>query len=136
MAEFIPFDRNVEVNGQGVLSMVNGVHELFRDKMFEIMSRFGIVNPQIDMWYPQEKWLKAFSEIAEKIGDNTLFAIGKSIPDNAIFPAEIDCLKKALESIDVAYHLNHRGGEIGYYKLVSYNEQTKEAVMECKTPYP
>ena len=62
--------------------------------------------------------------------------IGKAIPENADFPPEVDNLEKALGPIDVAYPMNHRGGETGHYKLVSYDEEKKEATMVCNNPYP
>jgi len=136
MAQFIPFDENVEVNGQTVLAIVNGVHVLFKPKMHEILVANNIIDPEPDAWYSQKAWLKAFKIIYQTIGENTLFSIGKSIPLNAIFPKEINNLRKALESINIAYQNNHRGGEIGYYKLLEFNEADCSAIMECKNPYP
>jgi hypothetical protein len=136
MAQYIPFAPNVEVNGQTVLSVVNGVHSLFKPKMFEILAKYSIVEPHAECWYKQVDWLNSFKEISENIGNNTLFSIGKAIPENAEFPPEINCLEKALSSIDFAYHQNHRGGEIGYYRLVVFDSSKKEATMECKNPYP
>jgi hypothetical protein len=66
----------------------------------------------------------------------TLFEIGDSIPENAEFPPEINSIEEALNSIDVAYHLNHRGGEIGYYKVLSFDSVKRKATIECKNPYP
>jgi hypothetical protein len=34
--------------------------------------------------------------------------IGKSIPENAQFPPEINSIEAGLQAIDVAYHMNHR----------------------------
>jgi hypothetical protein len=51
-------------------------------------------NPEPDKWYSQEAWLNAFKEIAETVGTNTLFMIGKSIPEHAKFPPQIDLLRK------------------------------------------
>jgi len=50
-----------------------------------------------------------------------LFAIGKAIPESAIFPPEIQGLEMGLSAIDIAYHMNHRGGEIGHYNLILYD---------------
>ncbi len=85
-------------------------------------------------WYSQQAWLNAFKEIGESLGDNTLFSIGKKIPENAKFPPEIDSLGKALGSIDMAYHMNHRGGNIGTYKLVRIGDNS--VGMVCDNPYP
>ncbi|MCS7073054.1 MAG: hypothetical protein NZ108_01160 [Bacteroidia bacterium] len=135
MAQFIPFAPNVEVNGQTVLSIVKAI-SAGQELRMKILEKHGIINPKPDEWYSQEAWLKAFEEIASNIGPNTLFSIGKAIPENAIFPPDIDNLEKALNSINIAYHMNHRGGEIGYYKVVSFDWNERKAVMECKNPYP
>ncbi|WP_299453603.1 hypothetical protein [uncultured Microscilla sp.] len=135
MAQYIPFEEGIEVNGQTVLSFINAL-PMFRDDMLEILAKHGISNPKEGEWYPQLAWLNAFKEIGEKYGANTLFAIGKAIPENADFPPDIDNLEKALGAIDVAYHMNHTKGNIGHYTLVKFNEEDKIAIMECRNPYP
>ncbi|MBN2348542.1 MAG: hypothetical protein JXJ22_06890 [Bacteroidales bacterium] len=32
--------------------------------------------------------------------------------------------------------MNHRNGDIGFYKLVSHDPAKKKLVMQCKNPYP
>jgi hypothetical protein len=135
MAEFKAFVPGVEVNGETVLSIVNAMKG-FEGLAIEILKNNGIDHPKPRKWYMQQSWLDAFKEISDKMGAETLLNIGKAIPENAQFPPGIDNLEKGLNLIDVAYHMNHRGGEIGYYKLVEYNEYKKHAVMECKNPYP
>lgn len=136
MAQFVAFDNKVEVNGETVLSVVNAFPEYMRNYAINILGENGISNPQPGEWYKQQNWLNAFKMIAERFGTSTLFEIGKAIPANAKFPPAIDSLEKALNSIDVAYHLNHRYGEIGYYKLTDFKVKQRRATMECKNPYP
>lgn len=136
MAQFIAFNKNAEVNGETAISVVHVFPEFIKNIGYKILKDNGIDNPQPGKWYNQQAWLDAFKEISRKFGDNTLFEIGKVIPKNAKFPSEISNLQKALLSIDIAYHTNHRGGEIGNYKLTSFNESAKNAVMVCKNPYP
>jgi hypothetical protein len=59
-----------------------------------------------------------------------MFLIGKAIPEKAVLPPEIDSLEKALHSINMAYRMNHRGGEFGFYKLVSFDSAKRTATME------
>jgi len=136
MAQYIPFDNNVEVRGETVLSVSNGVEFFFKDEMNNILEKNNIINPQAAKWYKQKDWLNAFKDIENKFGEYTLYKIGKAIPENAIFPEGVKNLKKALESINIAYNNNHRNGEIGYYKLISFDEENRIAEMECKNPYP
>ena len=133
MAQFIAFVDGVEVNGQTVLSVIEGM-ETSREKAIQILSKHGISNPQKEEWYPQQSWLNAFKEIADKIGLYALYCIGVKIPENAKFPDDIDSLEKALKSIDIAYHMNHRGGEIGNYNFIQSEDGSIHIV--CNNPYP
>lgn len=138
MAQFIPFSPNVEVNGQTILSFINAVpnNALTQRFMGNVLKKHSLNNLQADNWYSQTSWLNAFKEISTRYGESTLFSIGKVIPENAIFPPQVKNLEGALASIDVAYNMNHRGGAIGYYKLVSFDGSGNKAIMECKNPYP
>ena|SRR5579884_846213 len=133
MAQFRAFANNVSVNGQTVLSVVKGMGP-FAQTGADILARHGIKAPTPDGWYPQQAWLDAFQDIAKSIGDRTLTQIGMSIPNSAKFPPGIDSPEKALSCIDAAYHMNHRGGEIGHYKFTKTTERS--GVMECRNPYP
>lgn len=133
MAQFRAFSGNVLVNGQTVLAVIKGMGA-FSQTGSDILERHGIQKPDPAGWYPQQAWLDAFQEIAKTIGPRTLNQIGASIPASAKFPPGIDSVEKALESVDVAYHMNHRGGEIGHLTFKKTGQ--RQGVMECRNPYP
>jgi len=131
MAQFIAFDPNVEVNGTTILSVTAGMGEV----AYPVLVANGLRNVARDEWYPQQAWLNVFKEIARVDGNLLdLVSIGMAIPQNAIFPQEIDSIESALRSIDVAYHMNHRGGEIGHYHVQVVSD--KQIDMVCENPYP
>lgn len=137
MAQFTPFSENVKVNGQTILTFINAItHPASKERMGIILKNNGIEEIKPDGWYSQKAWLDAFKEINDSLGPNTLFTIGKAIPENAKFPPEINNLEKALGAIDIAYKMNHKGGDIGFYKLLSFDGTKKTAQLECKNPYP
>ena len=147
MAEFKAFVPGIEVNGETVYSVVDGVG-VFKAKALSILAGHGIVDPVKGRWYSQQAWLDSFRSIAEGVGAATLSSIGRKIPENAQFPPEIDSIVKALSAIDVAYHMNHRrdgkvmfdptsGGMlegIGHYQFLPLDDRT--AKMICRNPYP
>ena len=133
MPKFQPFNENVEVNGETVLSVLAGMGS-FKDSALKILEENGINSPRPGNWYKQKDWLNSFRDIAQKVGPLTLYTIGQKIPENAQFPPEIDDINKALSSIDVAYHMNHRGGEIGKYSYTKTGE--KSAQIAATNPYP
>ncbi len=147
MAQFVAINKDVEVNKQTVLSVVEAM-EQGRDKRVNILIKNGI-DLEKKEWFNQQKWLDSFKDIAVSLGDMNLFMIGKAIIENAKFPPIKD-LEEGLRVIDVAYHMNHKldgkvmfDGKtgnmiegIGHYSLVEYNSKDKTAVMVCDNPYP
>lgn len=146
MAEFIAFSPGVEVNGQTVLSVVEG--STIKKSALKFLSKNGINDPQPGHWYSQQSWLDAFRAIATEVGHLTLFQIGKKIPENADWPPQVKDVHGALASIDIAYHMNHRiGGRvlfdpatgamaegIGHYQYQRTGDTS--ARMVCNNPYP
>ncbi len=133
MKTFVASSSKVEVNGETIYSIIDGMG-VFKTTAIKILSENGIANPQPGEWYGQQLWLNAFKNIAEKVGESTLYNIGQKIPENAKFPPEINDIHKALSAIDVAYHMNHRNGEIGEYKYEKTGEHS--AKITCTNPYP
>lgn len=137
MAQYEAFEDGVEVNGQTVSSMIAGAGELssvFEKRMKETLAEHGIDDPQPGEWYLQQSYLDAFRSVAESIGSQTVTNIGKKIPENAEWPPGIDSVSAGLGSIDDAYQMNHRNGEIGYYEYEETGES--EGKVYCKNPYP
>ena len=134
MAQFIAFDNNVKVTGEAILSVSNALSSN-KKKRLKILKKYNI-NPKTNKWYNQQDWLNAFKEMYEEIGTTTLFLIGKAIPKNANWPNKVETLEEAFNSINVAYHMNHKGGDIGYYKLTRFDDKSQTAIMVCRNPYP
>jgi predicted hydrocarbon binding protein len=134
MAQYEPFTDRVEARGQTILSFVDAFPPALQGRAESILADNGIEDPEPDEWYPQEAWLTSFEEIDEKMGTKTLNKIGKAIPKNAEWPPGVETVVGGLESIDEAYHMNHRGGEIGYYEADPLDDGTVE--VQCHNPYP
>lgn len=129
MAEFVAFDPGVEVRGVTILSVTMGLG----DTVIPLLEKYSFHPIQEDSWYNQQAWLNTFQEL--KAGNFlNMVAIGMNIPDLAVWPPQVTTVHEALGSIDVAYHMNHRNGEIGSYHYTATGERT--GVMVCNTPYP
>jgi len=153
---FKAFEQGIEVNGQTVYAIVDGF-KLFKAIAAKFLLENGIGeeveggNIKIipEKWYSQDAWLKAFESIAKNVGDSVLFQIGLAIPKNAKFPPWVKDIESAIKSIDIAYHMNHRKGNIvlfdpntgkmtegiGHYGFEKVKSE-KIIVSECENPYP
>lgn len=137
MPTYETYEDGIEVKGATVRSMLAGVSDLssvFENRMRDTLAQNGIEDPQKDEWYPKQAYLDAFAEIEESIGSQTMTNIGKKIPDNAEWPPGIDSVSAGLDSIDDAYQMNHRGGEIGFYETEQVGDS--EVLVTCRNPYP
>ncbi len=155
MVEFIVFEEGMQVSGAAIMSVIDGMGS-FDSIARAFLNQSGLPDdliPDAEHWYSQQKWLDAFKLISEKIGIKTLFVIGTKIPENAVFPQDIDNVEKALASIDIAYHMNHKNAQgevlfdpsrppgqemkegIGHYGFEKIAEE-KKAVLVCNNPYP
>ena len=131
--QFKTFSSDVQVVGAAVLALVAGMED-FKETGLQILAKQGIIAPKEGEWYPGQSYLDAYREIAKTIGSYRLTRIGRKVPDHALWPPHIDSIEKALASIDVAYHMNHRGGEVGHYRFKRTGERS--CTMECDNPYP
>lgn len=137
MKQYEAIDPDVEINGQTILSMIEGVSRFsdeYRQTVRDALADNGVDNPAPGEWYPQQAWLDAFGVLAESLEPHILDRIGEQIPATANWPSGISGVEDGLKSIDVAYHRNHRGGDIGTYRVTRVAEQSGE--MMCRNPYP
>lgn len=154
--QFRPFEEGIEVSGESLGALVDGFRK-YPSLAAKYLSMFGLVKcepgePLVldrNAWYPLKEWLLAYEGIARELGYNSLYAIGRAIPENGLFPQYIRSIKEALVAIDVVYHLNHRKngkvmfdletGEkldgIGYYRSEFFPDENR-IVCVCKNPYP
>lgn len=143
MKKFQATSDKIQVNGETILAFVNGVKGMEESRL-KILMKYGIIDPQAGKWYSQQAWLKAFEEVATSLGEVNLRLIGKAIVLNSKFPPRSGT-QEAFEMIDKAYKMNHgynngiiraKDSDIGWYKLILFDEQKKNITMDCNTPYP
>jgi hypothetical protein len=134
--EMKPFDFNADFLGKSLFPAIFGLPSYAQKNMLKILDEQGIPNPDADSWYNIKIVIAFYKQLAEDYGPNTVFDLGKSIPENAVFPPGVDCIESALSLIDMAYNMNHRNGYLGFYKMVSHDLEKKEIIMHCYNPYP
>lgn len=132
MAQIRRFDQNVVVSGQSMLAVIEAM-ELFEKLACSILEKHGLGAIRADQWYPIQPYLDVYREIYERIGAKTMKTIGRKVPEKAFWPPEITTVEQALASIDVAYRMNHRGGEIGTYAFEKFTDHSGK--MVCNNPY-
>jgi hypothetical protein len=142
--------KGVDVSGGALLGFIDGMGG-FKVTAHKLLNDSGIMEPQSDHWYPLEALLLILNKVADEGGVNVLRQIGASLITKAQWPKEIDSLSKALHSVDVSYHMNHRRsgkvlfdassgkvieGMMGHNTVVPPAGNEHRALYVCDTFYP
>lgn len=135
MAQYIAFSPNVEVSTSLISSIIGAIPQQ-EQKIRNIFARNGINNIQTSDWFQQQKFLNVYKDVAQNLGPHMLFSMGKALFDSLSFPPEINSLEEALKNLDAVCQQDHREGQSGYYRLLSFDRRKKEARIECNNPYP
>ncbi|WP_375559591.1 hypothetical protein ACE193_17905 [Bernardetia sp. OM2101] len=144
---------DVEVHGQDILSFMDALSLVpLVGKAILKERQIGVLvdgNYQImpNDWYLLSDKITILKDVLKRIGPASLKKVGKKIPENANFPPEIDDIHKAISSINIAYHMNHRkNGKlmfdektgqitegIGYYGYEAVKGENK-IISVCENP--
>lgn len=130
-------DSDVEVTGHVVYQALAGLSERSPDaerQGREIAADHGIEDPDPDGWYQLRPWLDALSEIGATLGDDALVNLGRKVPEGVRWPDEVDSAHDGFATVNEAYQMNHRGGDIGHYEFVETDDREHRVV--CENPYP
>lgn len=137
MARHTAVPSGAETSGAVVYQAVDGLSDLSADaeaRGWEILSNRGFANPRRDEWYPLGEWIDALEEIGATLGDGALTRLGRKVPEGVEWPPDADSAKTGFATVDEAYRLNHRGGDVGYYEFVETDDREQRVV--CANPYP
>lgn len=127
------FARDATVSGGNILSMLAAMGP-FRKRGEQILQEHGIDAVSPEGWYPLEAYVRSLQAIGDKMGPNTLFQIGRQIPNHVPLPPGLDTFEKVLASFGIAFDMNHRGAQPGAITFDLKNP--RQATIVTGTPYP
>lgn len=125
---------NAEVIGGSVQIIIQAMGNV-REMGLKILKENGIdTNIAPDGWVNLDKWINSLKVIEKSFGPNTLFMIGKKVPEIIQFP-KLD-FESAMNSINMSYLGTHKNLDktINYYKFTRKGD--KAATVICTNPYP
>lgn len=123
----LKYDQNVEAAGHAILAVTSALGEGVQP----IMVKHGIVDLHAEGWYPLKAWLDVMDEISAMYDQ---VAMGMKIVETAVFPPGIDSIESVLNSVEIAYQMNHRGGYIGHYTVEKLGERNYKVVAQTHFP--
>ena len=126
------FPPDATVSGGNILSMLAAMGP-FRRRGEQILEERGIRMVDPEGWYPLEPYVRALEDIRARMGPNTLYQIGRQIPNHVTLPPGIDTFEKVLASFGMAFDMNHRGPQ----GVITYEAQDeRRGTIVTGTPYP
>lgn len=103
--EVFKVGNEIEVSGDVIHTLIKTIEmEYLRDK---ILSEYGFTNVEKGKFYSCSNYLRLLKTIHEKM-PLSLRDFGRAIFSQAEWPKHIDTFEKAMMSIDIAFHMNHR----------------------------
>ena len=121
------------VSGGNILSMLAAMGP-FRKRGEQILGEVGIRDVGVEDWYPLQAYVRALEVIGEKMGPNTLYQVGRQIPNHVPIPGGLDTFERVLGSFGPAFEMNHTGMPPG---LISFQVETERSGrIVSRTPYP
>lgn len=126
-----------ETSGHVVRQVIEGLDDLPDDEAERgraVLADRGFDDPDREAWYSLAAWLDALDAVGAALGDEALTAVGRSVPEGVEWPPDADSAASGFATVNDAYHLNHRGGDVGYYEFVAVDDRERRVV--CANPYP
>lgn len=129
------FDATAEFVGAAVFPSIFARPTFVRKNLLNIFAEEGIIDPQVMGWYSTQKLANFYQKVLKQYGPNTLFDLGKAVPETAVLPDGLDTLEKLLAALPMTYDMNHRNGYVGFLKIVSHDVEEKKIIVQSYTPY-
>lgn len=112
MEQQFAIDPGIEVAGSSIGSMVDAFQQ-YPSIVMKYLVQHGLVTgkkTEIDRtaWYPLHKWLDVYQAIAKDVGLNSLYTVGKKVPEYTELPPDVTDIRSVFRSLNIAYHLGHR----------------------------
>ncbi len=125
----------VQIIGQTILSIKKA---FLSDKL---ATKFIVkaVGEDIDptKFYPARAFLQALRDIGTKMSPTVLKKVGAMIIESAKWPPGVDSFEDGLQSISVAYKMNHRPNDVNVIGDYIYEKKDdKSWTLTCTNPYP
>ena len=141
-----------EVSGRSLGAIIDGFRH-YPTVALTYLQKFGIAKSDQeldrDAWYRLDTWISALTAMTSEVGSNSMYRIGRSVPQNVALPAHITDIHACLASLDDAYRLNHRKNGVAMLnpstgeKVDGIGRYTYEPVKDanqvicvCDVPYP
>ena len=128
--------RPPEVRGGTLLGVVEGLvtHGVPPAGVAGLLEAAGLGRPVPEGWYPVDRYLALFAAVEAAHGREAVRAMGRVVPDSARFAPDLQAPERALQVLDLAYQVNHRGGPLGHYHARVLGPGLAE--VRCENPYP
>ncbi len=135
MAQYQALSDETQVLGASLAGCLQGLITagFSMDATGDLLRRAGLGAIDPEGWYPQQPYLDLLKEVERTHGEEALRRMAAQVPDTSRFPPGIRSLEEALQGLDIAYQLNHRGGPIGHYGCMPLGPH--DLALECENPY-
>ncbi len=106
----------------------------FRRRGELALAEQGIDAVDVEEWYPLGSYLEALEAIGERMGPNTLFQVGRQIPNHVALPPGLDSFASALAAFGTLYGSSHRGVPDGAIRHEMLTDRSGRIISATQYP--
>jgi len=112
MEQQLVIDPTIEAAGGSIGAIVDAFQQ-YPSIVTKYLVQYGLIKDkqsQIDRtgWYSLKKWLEVYHSIAKDVGGNSLYTIGKKVPEYVELPPHVTDIRSLFNTLNIAYHITHR----------------------------
>lgn len=107
----LPLKKNieeVEVRGEVIIGIKEVLNSTLGKTKGISLKSFNLDTAKPNEWYPLKNLIDFFTSIEKSNGSMILQKIGIEVANSAVWPDTVQTTQAALESMNLAYHMNHR----------------------------
>jgi hypothetical protein len=98
-----------------------------------LLAEMGLATVDDEAWIPTATSIDCMCQIRRTVGDKIMRQIGMEVPKHHHWPTAVSDVHSALASVDAAYQMAHRHGDVGVYAYTPTGDRSGE--MLCRNPY-
>jgi hypothetical protein len=122
-----------EVSGRTILGTLEQMMSVFRRRIEESLTEFGITDVEAEAWYSADDFARVLAMVERDAGRSTVTKLGAVAPETMEWVGNPTTVAEGLTNLSRSHQSTHRGA-VGHYDFEQTGEDTGRIV--CDTPYP
>lgn len=120
--------------GPSLGEWVESLPEAIRPKAELLLRETGLEPGLREGWHPLEPILEWLDRLLAEFGEEPVRLLGRRYLQQTRLPPRLESFERALQTLEITFHLNHRGGDVGV--CLFRFRGPRQGELSIQSPYP